>query len=196
LKLVSRNWQADLLFKKGHLFVAPLRVTEYAQDVMFSKATLEKLHGKLGHAPADTTERFLAIAQPAAITDSDRKSLKEVLAECVVCEKFGPRPRSLRASVPANVVFNHEVTMDVYYIHGYPALSVMCSSTSFVASSFLESRSSSHLWDTFTRIWCLSYNGTPTFLRLNSAGEHTSREFRELADVSGIELVFSPVKSH
>jgi Reverse transcriptase (RNA-dependent DNA polymerase) len=194
MKLVARQWQVDLLFKHGHLYISSSSLR--ANDVMFSKDVLAGLHKKLGHATADTTERFLSIAQPEPLTNSDRKLLKEVLNECVVCEKFGPRPRRLRAIIPANVVFNHEVTLDVYYLHGYPALSVMCTSTSFVASSFLESRSSSNIWDTFTRIWCFSYNGTPTFLRLDAAGEHTSREFRELAAASGIQLVFSPVESH
>jgi hypothetical protein len=91
------------------------------------------------------------------------------------------------------VVFNHEVAIDVYYIHGFPALSVVCSSTTYVASSFLESRKSSVIWDTFMRIRVMNYTGAPSLVRLDAAGEHTSQEFRELAASSGIELVFSPV---
>jgi hypothetical protein len=94
--------------------------------------------------------------------ESDKELLKEVVEECTVCEKFGPRPRRQRELIPANVVFNYEVDIDVYYIHGFPALSVVCSSTTYVASSFLESRKSSVIWDTFIRIWIMNYTGAPS----------------------------------
>jgi hypothetical protein len=136
------------------------------------------------------------MARPSSVTDSDRALLKEVVEECTVCEKFGPRPRRQRAIIPAAVVFNHEVAIDVYYIHGFPALSVVCTATSYVSSSFLESRKSSVIWDTFMRIWVLNYAGAPAVVRLDAAGEHTSQEFRDLAASSGIELVFSAIEAH
>jgi hypothetical protein len=52
------------------------------------------------------------VAKPHSIAESDKALLKEVIEECTVCEKFGPRPRRQRALIPANVVFNHEVAID------------------------------------------------------------------------------------
>jgi Reverse transcriptase (RNA-dependent DNA polymerase) len=197
LQLVSPDWTADLIFKHGHLFIAHApAVGDNFRDSLYSNSDLSTIHRKLGHAPLEATERFLALAQPDEFQGSDRQLLKEILNECVVYEKFGPRPRRLRAVIPANVTFNHEVAIDVYYIHGYPVLSVICLSTSFVASSFLESRHSAAIWDTFMRTWCYSYVGAPSFVRLDAAGEHTSAEFRDPARASGIELVFSLVESH
>jgi hypothetical protein len=159
--------------KDGHLFLNPNTKAVYQNSVLFSEADLTSLHRKLGHPSAESVHRFLTLSKPGSIQESDRDLLTEIQKECIDCERFGPRPRRLRAVIPATVVFNHEVSIDVYYIHGYPALSVVCTATSFVASSFLESRHSAVIWDTFQRIWCCSYAGVPSIVRLDSAGEHT-----------------------
>jgi hypothetical protein len=157
MKLVSPSWSADLVFMHGHLYVSkPSSKSIQTPEVFYSRRTLEDIHKKLGHAAAIPIERFLKLAKPDSMSDEDRALLREVIEQCGVCEKFGPRPRQVRASIPAKVVFKHEVSMNVLYLHGYPAIAVVCMATSFVASYVLESRRSATIWDTFNRIWCYS----------------------------------------
>jgi hypothetical protein len=179
-KLVSPHWSVDLVFKQGHLFIEP----RSSHQVMHSKDTLDTFHNKLGHSNTESTERFLSMAKPHSLAESDKALLKEGVEECTVREKFGPRPRRQKALIPANVVYNNEVAIDSTPSMDF--LPYVCSSTTYVASQFLESRKSSVIWDTCMRIWVLKYAGAPSVVRLDASGEHTSQEFRELAASSGI----------
>jgi hypothetical protein len=90
LKLVSSQWRFSLVHKSGHLYIeynAPGQ-SKAELEALFSKSELVGIHRKLGHDSAETTERFLELAKPDLEQSSDRESLKEVLDECVVCEKF------------------------------------------------------------------------------------------------------------
>jgi hypothetical protein len=71
---------------------------------MYLKHALAIFHKKLGHSNAESIKRFLSMAKPYSIVESENAFVKKVVEECTVYEKFGPRPRRERPLISANVV--------------------------------------------------------------------------------------------
>lgn len=108
--------------------------------------------------------RFLEIGapnEPMKAADVDR--LKNLIDACLICERFGRSGRRARASMPrADRVFNFEVALDVFYMHGMAALSMVDGGIDFPTAVFVDDKRAVTLWNAFFRNWVLRFAGAPT----------------------------------
>ncbi len=55
-----------------------------------------------------------------------RKALKEIAEKCGPCQTWAPRGARFRVSLPMDdVVFNHEIEVDIMWIDGDPVLHII-----------------------------------------------------------------------
>lgn len=92
--------------------------------------------------------------------------------------------------------------MDLMWINGKAILHIVDTATRFSAACFLDSagmdygQSVDGVWTAFIQTWCTIYSGFPNRIRTDQGSVFTSQRWRELTDMSGIELRLSGVKAH
>jgi hypothetical protein len=72
------------------------------------------------------------------------------------------RVQPLRFSVrmpDEKLVFNDELSMELLWLDGEPALHVVDAATRFGAAVFLEGQDVEHVWSAFLSCWALGYTG-------------------------------------
>jgi hypothetical protein len=77
-------------------------------------ARLEQLHLKFAYVSAHKPFDLLKVAGKLVTTETINR-LHEITTKCKIFQRFGPPPRRVRAALPAHIVFNEEVIMDVFF---------------------------------------------------------------------------------
>jgi hypothetical protein len=135
MQLKTESWVAPLVLNRGHLFVSSC-----TGSVLFTESELNKLHTSLAHPSADKLLDLLKRARPSEVSADTAIALKRIGKSCRICTMYGPPPRRVRSSVPEEIVFNHHLVMDIFYLGGDPCLHIICKGTRYNVTSFLTSK--------------------------------------------------------
>jgi hypothetical protein len=211
-----QGWSAGLVKQFGHLFIklwkfacddtttntllcAQQLESENAQTIneesALSRVKLKQLHLKLAHASADKLFELLKVAGRRVNSETHSK-LRDITEKCQICQRYGPSHRRVRAALPASIVFNEEVIMDVFFISRDPVLHMVDAGTRFSVAKYLPSQSTAAIWRQFLLHWCYGFTGAPRTLVLDQAASSNSSEMASNCASIGLKLVGIPIESH
>ncbi len=80
---------------------------------------------------------------------------------------MAPKPFVFRITMPADIVFNHEIFMDSMWIEKRPhapILHIVDGGTHFSAATFVKSESAIDVWNAFVTCWVVVYDRFPNVL--------------------------------
>jgi len=192
--------QNDLLFILGKSEKLELRngllyYTWNRNFVLFSEAELFKLHRSFGHPSASALYNVLKRARPGDVSSETRLAIEEMQKRCLTCARHSQKPRKSKLTIGTeDLNFNHTVAVDIMFINRKPILHVVDEATPFSAATWLKNSTSSEVWKGLLRCWTHVYLGPPDFLRIDQGSNFVSREFKGLADTSGITVLEAPIE--
>jgi hypothetical protein len=72
------------------------------------------------------------------VHEDTRKILQGIVKSCLTCQTFASQPLRFSVRMPDNkLVFNDELSLDILWLNGEPALHVVDTATRFGAAIFL-----------------------------------------------------------
>lgn len=169
----------------------------WSPDVaLFSHAELLKLHRSFGHPSVSALHRVLKRARPEEMSRDVREAIEKLTENCNTCAELAQKPKRFKLTVGAEEsVFNSTVATDIMYISRRPVLHVVDEATHFAAAIFLRKVSSKEVWKAFLRCWTHVYLGPPDYLKIDQGSNFTSKEFKGLAEATGIQILECPIES-
>lgn len=192
-ELVSKRgkWSLPITRKNGHLFVE----WDFA-EILYTKSELRKLHLHFYHPSVNKLYNLIRRAKPEDATSETKQLLEDIAKACSTCQRFEPRPQSFQVSVPSGIVFNQELALDLMFLDKIPVLHVVDTQTHFSSAVFLHSQSTEAVWHAFLECWATLYTGYPDKMRVDQGSQFTSKRWKELTEMTGIQLCLSGVESH
>lgn len=185
-------WTVPLVDKFGHLYW-----TFDACESFYSRAEIERLHKHFFHPSSRKLYNLVKRSELGQATPNLRQLIDDVTDACTQCKEFLSKPFRFRASIPDDeVVYNHELAIDLVWLNGVSALHVVDTHTSFQNAVFIKDKTPEGLWRSFTECWSTVYLGLPNVLRVDQEASFNSAKFMTLAEAHGITLQFSGVESH
>lgn len=127
--LVSKlgGWTIPIFRTHGHLFIK-----WDAKEVMYTWTELERLHLHFFHPSAQKLLNLLKRGTPDRLTADTPQVIQDIVNKCRGCKRFGIRPYRFRVSVPSDeVIFNHEVAIDLFWVGGNPVLHIVDTHTGY-----------------------------------------------------------------
>ncbi|KAA8491312.1 hypothetical protein FVE85_7733 [Porphyridium purpureum] len=179
------------------------------QDLVFPKLglscrlqQLQKIHRKFAHASAAKLEHIFDLAG-TPLAENDTSTLRALIKNCHICQRFAKKPRSPELSASIDVSFNHTVQLDHFYLHQsavnrtMPVMHVICAGTRFQTGQWLpDGCSAQALWDIFNLIWVTAYSGAPHIVKVDPGSAYDCADFKSLANASGIYVSVQPIEAH
>eukprot|EP00171_Calliarthron_tuberculosum_P002098 IDg2098t1 len=169
-ELVCTNplWKAPMTRKLGHVYY------DWDYSMLYSEQQLRRIHRHFYHPQPDRIFNLIKRASEAKANPETLKLLDKISRECDVCQRVSDHPGRFRVSLPnEDIVFNHEVLMDIMYLNSKPVLHFICRDTLFSAAAFLSDG-----------------------LKTKDAFKFESDEWKSLLRTAGIEHVESGEQSH
>ncbi|KAA8493105.1 hypothetical protein FVE85_8550 [Porphyridium purpureum] len=209
LKCYFNNFQ-DLVFPKlglscrlqrkfGKLFLIASLPFDRA---LLTHQELQKIHRKFAHASAAKLEHIFDLAG-TPLAENDTSTLRALIKNCHICQRFAKKPRSPELSASIDVSFNHTVQLDHFYLHQsavnrtMPVMHVICAGTRFQTGQWLpDGCSAQALWDIFNLIWVTAYSGAPHIVKVDPGSAYDCADFKSLANASGIYVSVQPIEAH
>ena len=183
-----------LQFQKGHLYY-----NWPSALILFTKRELEKIHRRFAHPSASKLYDLIRRAAPSELDAKTRIFLDEIVAHCNSCQRMAPKPFVFQVTMPDNIVFNHEVCMDLCWLESRPqkpVLHVVDRGTHFSAARFVASESAESIWNTFLECWVSIYVGFPNVISHDHGSLFASEFFQGTCAKFGIITKQSPTESH
>lgn len=188
----KKKTRCPVSYKNGHVFIE-----WYYTKVYFTRAELMRLHLLLLHPSTDKLFQLLKRAQPEKVDESIHRMLHQISMACEQCREFTQRPFRFRASIPPNqIVFNHEVAIELMWLEGNPILHVVDTHTGFQNATILKGKLVYDIWYAFIECLASSYIGYPSIIRLDQEAGFAAESLKDLASAHGIVLQFSGAQSH
>ncbi len=106
-------------------------------------------------------------ASPDNFTPSTRRFLDDIAAHCNSCQRMAPKPFVFQVTMPDNIVFNHEIYLDLMWIEKRPhppILHIVHRGTHFSASTFLKSENAVDVWSASVTVRVSYYIGFHSIL--------------------------------
>ena len=118
-------------------------------SVSYTKLELKKLHKQFGHPANKALVRLLDKANPASVNEEVKESLKEIVRKCKPCQTFTPRSTQYRVALPMHeIVFNHEIEVDVMWVDSEPILHLITRVTRYSVCKYITcSQTAENLWN-------------------------------------------------
>lgn len=167
-------------------------------DVFYTIDELKATHVKTGHQSIRNSVRYLKLGNPGVeVTEEDVNKLKQILSQCLVCERFGRSPRRMRTAAPYELVFNRAVVVDIVHLVGRKSTtSFVCCGTKIMVTKAIESANSSTLFSVFMQEWVLRFPGPPTFLIVDEQRSFVSDEFISNCEKIGVQVISKGTEHH
>lgn len=121
LRNTAFGWRTPLTDRHGHLY---LKLNPVAS--IFSRSEIELLYLYFFHPSAKALYNLIWHSKISDAQTDLRKIIDDVTANCKECREHSTKPFRFRAIIPDdNVVFNHELAVDLMYLHVEPVLHVV-----------------------------------------------------------------------
>lgn len=165
--------------------------------MFYTRDQLRAAHERSGHTGVRALVRFLELGNPKElVTEEDVKLLKEIIEACLVCQRFGRGPRRIRFSPVMEYIFNRCVALDLFYLRGLPALSMVDIPSTYGNAAHLRSESAVDCWRTFYQRWVLTYVGPPMYIVVDRGPQLVSNYFVRKCNEHGIRLIAKGTEAH
>lgn len=186
------DWHLPMTFKGGHIFF------QWSQrEICYTKAELQRLHLHFFHPTAGKLFQLIKRARPDQATGELHRTITAISKHCSTCRSYSRKPFRFRASIgPDQIVFNHEIAIDLMWLEGNPVLHVVDTHTHFQNATVLRSKRTEDIWAAFVECWASIYVGYPRVIRLDQEASFRASVFDDLATANGVELRFSGTESH
>lgn len=166
-----------------------------SDTALFSESELFQLHRSFGHPSVTALYKLLRRARYNEVNEKIRRSIKEIVKRCKVCEAYSSKPKRFKLTVGSEEArFNHMVAVDIMYINKDPVLHVIDEATHFMSACWLRKVSSKEVWNGLLRCWSNTYLGPPDFLRIDQGSQFVSSEFKSTADTARIQILETPIE--
>jgi len=146
LKHEHMDSKLPMKIHKNHLIV-PL-----VDEIFYSKVQLLKLYRHCRHPGAEKLYRLLKRIDPTNVQGNTLEALKEIQSKCEPCSVISRRQLSFQVGnvKEEELVFNKEISMDLFKIDGKYVLHIIDTDTHFSAARFLNNRMNvDDVWDAF-----------------------------------------------
>lgn len=164
---------------------------------MLLKGRIAALSSAFFHPSAGNLFALLHLARPHEADSTVKRMIDEISKSCETCRPFSAKPFRFRASIsPDNVIFNHELAIDLLWLDGAPVLHIVDKQTHYQNAVPIRSKRASDIWYAFVEGWASVYVGYPSVLRLDQEASFCSEFFKDVSLAHGIDLRFSGIKSH
>jgi hypothetical protein len=161
----------------------------------FTKQELQLLHRRLGHPHTDRIMALLKKAAPSEISAETRTVLNDLIRSCEQCQRTQPRPLVYRVSTPDDIVFGHELLIDLFKLKGKTVLHCVDRGTGLIAAKFVPGETARDIWDTLLEIWITKYV-TPNVITTDAGTAFVSKQFQDHVETFGTLIRAVPVESH
>lgn len=185
------GWSLPLQRKRGHLYI-----TWNYKDILYTKRELQRLHLHFYHPTAKKLYNLVSRATPGQATPDTMTLINKITEACKTCQRFSMRPKSFQVTLPGDIVFNYEVAIDLMFINRIPILHVVDTQTAFSSAEILTKQNTDSIGNAFLMCWSSIYAGYPDKLRVDSGSVFTSRRWKDITNMVGIQLKISGVESH
>ena len=155
--------KVKLVLKLGHFYLP------WPESLMFySRKELLRIHRRFSHPSTTKMMALLERSDPTKIDSETRKILGDIVAKCNSCQRMAKKPFVFQVSMPDDIVFNHEVYLDLLWIEPrphVPVLHIVDRGTYFSAARFVPKESAEAIWNTFVSYWVSIYVGFPNIIK-------------------------------
>ena len=118
--------------KFGHMFLM------WPEHILFTTAELTRMHKHFYHPSANKLFNLLKRAVPEEATSETLRVLKEISGRCDPFQRMGTKPITFQVAMPDDIVFNHQLALDLMWIESSALLHVVDTHTHFSAAQFLD----------------------------------------------------------
>jgi hypothetical protein len=192
LHSVLAGWTLPLVRQQGHLYLK----WHPPSETFYSRQQLYRLHQHLFHPSADKLLNLLKRANPENLPADTKAVLKDISKSCHACQVYSSKPIHFQIRDPAAIVFNHEIQLDLMYLHGKPVLHIVDVATTFSAANFLPAQDVSSVWNTFLTGWATLYIGFPECILADQGSVFMATHWKTACELSNIHLRHTGTESH
>ena len=165
----------------------------HTTECHLTSTELSRLHRRFGHPSSNKLANLIERSGH----DFDRQALNKLTKFCTHCQKHAKSPGRFKFTLRDDSIdFNGSVFLDIMYINGQPVLHIIDEATKFQAARWLKDVSAATTWDTLKECWIDTYLGPPDRLTHDAGRNFASREFRQNAATTGININVVPVEAH
>ena len=192
LHSVVFGWTLPLIRQQGHLYLK----WHPPSETFYSRQQLYRLHQHLFHPSAEKLLNLLKRANPENLPADTKHLLKDISKSCHACQVYSSKPIHFQIRDPASIVFNHEIQLDLMYLHGKPVLHIVDVATTFSAANFLPSQDVSSVWNTFLTGLATLYIGFPEGILADQGSVFMATHWKTACELSSIHLRHTGTESH
>ena len=111
---------------------------------------------------------------------------------------FHPRSTRYRVALPMDeIVFNHEIEVDVMWIDSEPILHIIDRGTRYSVCKYITcSQTAENLWNMILEFWINVFTGFPNIISADRQSAFRSKFFKETCNQLGIHAKITPTESH
>lgn len=130
-------------------------------------------------------------------TNKIKNKLEDIAKSCDTCRKYYGISFRFRASMPPDqIIFNHELAMDLLLLRNAPVLHDLDTHTMLQNAEFIRGKSANKLWESFLPCWMTVFIAYPNTIRLDQESSFNSEESSQLTRDAGLKVQFSGVEAH
>ena len=153
------------------------------------------------HPSVQNLYNLLRRARAEDLPPGTRRILENISEDCQECHQNAPRPLSFKIRDANNLQFNHELLLDIMYLHEgapkqHPVLQIVDARTRFSAAAFLLALHPGTVWNTFVKAWSSLYVGFPDSMLTDQGPVFVSAEWNDACRTSATTLRHTGTQSH
>jgi hypothetical protein len=135
-------------------------------------------------------------ANPANFPADTKDLLNDISKSCLACQVYSSKPIHFQIRDPAEIVFNHEIQLDLMYLHGKPVFHIVDVATTFSAANFLSAQDVSSVLNTILTGWATLYIGFPECILAYQVSVSMATHWNTACDLSTIHLRHTGIEIH
>ena len=127
-----------------------------------------------------------------------KESLKEIVRKCKPCQNFNPRSTRYRVALSIDeILFNHEIEVDVTWIESEPILRIMDRGTRYSVCKYITcSQTAENLWYKILEFWINVFTGFSNIISADRQSAFRSKFFKETCNQLGIHSKITSTEWH
>ena len=95
-----------------------------------------------------------------------------------------------------DLIFNHEIQADLFWIGSYPVLHIIDRGTRYSVAKFIDNFSAEHVWNLIVEHWVCIFSGFPDILSHDQGTQFTLEFFQSMCAEFAIDAKQTPEESH
>merc|ERR1712240_115741 len=181
-----------LEIEKGELKEEQIFFTKENEDLNTFKA-IRKVYEVTNHKSA---EQLLKHYRRAYLIGPDTvKTIKRVVRDCKICQKFGKSMVKPKTALPNASLFNEVVTLDLKQFGNKHVLWCIDSFTRFIQGKLLRNKKADTVLNTINECWNLAFGNPGTGYYVDNGTEFKNIKMDELISKLGISISYGPAYS-